>query len=52
MRCMSRRKSATAEAGTAAVKKFALAKEPAYYFNPKWSPDSKKIAFHDNRLKI
>ena len=38
-------------AGAAAVKKFALAPEPAYYFSPKWSPDSKKIAFYDNRLK-
>ena len=34
------------------MKKFALAKEPAYYFDPKWSPDSKKIVFHDNRLNI
>ena len=40
-----------AVAGAAAVKKFALAPEPAYYFGPKWSPDSKKIAFYDNRLK-
>ncbi|MDR3774079.1 MAG: PDZ domain-containing protein [Terracidiphilus sp.] len=39
-------------AGAAAVKKFPLAKEPAYYFDPKWSPDSKRIVFHDNRLKI
>jgi tricorn protease len=39
-------------AGSAAVKKFPLATEPAYYFDPKWSPDSKRIAFHDNRLKI
>ena len=39
-----------AVAGAAAAKKFALAPEPAYYFGPKWSPDSKKIAFHDNRL--
>ncbi len=38
------------KAGEPAVKKFALAAEPAYYFDPKWSPDSKKIAFHDNRL--
>ena len=37
-------------AGASAAKKFALAPEPAYYFGPKWSPDSKKIAFHDNRL--
>jgi tricorn protease len=41
-----------AVAGAAAVKKFALEKEPAYYFDPKWSPDSKRIVFHDNRLKI
>ena len=40
----------SAVAGAAAVKKFALAPEPAYYFDPKWSPDSKKIAFYDNRL--
>ncbi len=39
-----------AVAGAAPVKKFPLASEPAYYFNPIWSPDSKKIAFHDNRL--
>jgi tricorn protease len=38
--------------GTAAVKKFPLAPEPAYYFAPKWSPDSKRIAFHDNRLNV
>ncbi len=39
-------------AGGPAVKKFALAPEPAYYFQTVWSPDSKKIAFHDNRLNI
>lgn len=36
--------------GAQAVRKFPLAREPAYYFHPLWSPDSKKIAFHDNRL--
>ena len=40
----------TSEAGTATVKKFELAKEPAYYFDPHWSPDSRRIVFHDNRL--
>jgi len=40
------------EPGAAAVRKFPLASEPAYYFAPKWSPDSKRIAFHDNRLNI
>jgi tricorn protease len=39
-----------AVAGAPAVKKFSLGSEPAYYFNPLWSPDSKRIAFHDNRL--
>ncbi|CAN5343238.1 S41 family peptidase [soil metagenome] len=39
------------EEGAKAVKKFPLAREPAYYFSPLWSPDSKKIAFYDNRLK-
>ncbi|HME39500.1 MAG TPA: PDZ domain-containing protein [Steroidobacteraceae bacterium] len=41
-----------AQTGAAAVKKFPLAKEAAYYFSPKWSPDSKRVAFHDNRLNI
>jgi len=40
----------SAVAGTAPAKKFELAKEPAYYFDPVWSPDSKKLSFHDNRL--
>ena len=40
-----------AQSGAAAVRKFPLAREPAFYFAPKWSPDSKRIAFHDNRLK-
>ncbi len=39
-----------AQPGGAGVKKFPLAPEPAFYFAPKWSPDSKRIAFHDNRL--
>ena len=38
-------------AGAAAVKKFPLENEADYYFGPKWSPDSKKIAFYDNKLK-
>jgi tricorn protease len=35
-----------------AVKKFPLAPEATYYWNPVWSPDSKLIAFHDNRLNF
>jgi tricorn protease len=42
----------TTAAGAAQAKKFPLASEPAYYFDPKWSPDSKRIAFHDNRLNL
>ena len=40
------------QTGAGAVKKFALAPEPAYYSDPKWSPDSKHLCFHDNRLHI
>ena len=36
--------------GPDAVKKYPLSKEPTYYFGPMWSPDSKRIAFYDNRL--
>ena len=38
--------------GGAPVKKFPLAPEAAYYFAPQWSPDSRRIVFHDNRLNI
>ncbi len=38
------------QTASAPIKKFALAPQPAYYFAPQWSPDSKHIAFHDNRL--
>jgi len=42
----------TAVGGAAAVKKFPLAPEAAYYFDPVWSPDSKRIAFRDNRQRL
>jgi tricorn protease len=32
------------------VRKYRLSTEPTYYFHPIWSPDSKKIAFRDNKL--
>ena len=38
------------QTGSTPVRKFALAPEPAYYFAPLWSPDSRHIAFHDNRM--
>lgn len=34
------------------VRKFPISDEPAYYFDPKWSPNSRYITFHDNRLNI
>jgi tricorn protease len=42
----------TAVAGAAQVKKFPLAPDAAYYFDPVWSPDSKRIVFHDNRQRL
>ena len=51
-RFTSPRSPAASQAGAAAVKKFRAAPEPAYYFDPQWSPDSKRIVFHDNRLNI
>ncbi len=39
------------QTGSGPVKKFALAPEPAYYFEAVWSPDSKLITFYDNHLR-
>ncbi len=39
------------QTGAGAVRKFPLAAEPAYYTKPVWSPDSKRLAFRDNRLR-
>lgn len=38
--------------GTGETKKIAISPDSAYYTNPHWSPDSKLIAFHDNRLNF
>src|SRR5579884_2369824 len=35
-----------------AVKKIPLLDSPTYYFNPRWSPDSKRLSFTDNKLDI
>jgi len=32
------------------VKKINLGNPPSYFYNPVWSPDSKKIAYNDKRL--
>ncbi len=36
--------------GAGEVKKIKL--EPTFYYSPRWSPDSKKIAFNDKRLNL
>jgi tricorn protease len=38
--------------GMGEVTKIALGEKPAFYFAPRWSPDSKKIAYLDNHLNI
>jgi tricorn protease len=43
---------ATEAVDAKALRKYPIAPEAAYYFKPLWSPDSKKIAFYDNRLNI
>ncbi|THD77627.1 MAG: protease [Phenylobacterium sp.] len=40
-----------AQTGEGKARRYPLAPEPAYYFHPLWSPDSKKIAFSDNHLR-
>ena len=46
-RCTSPRRTASAP-----VKKIGLGNPPAYYYSPDWSPDSKKIAYEDQRLNL
>ncbi len=38
--------------GAGDAKKISISRDSAYYSNPRWSPDSKFIAFHDNRLNF
>jgi tricorn protease len=40
------------QSGFGAVKKINLGNPPSYFYGPKWSPDSKKIAFTDKRLNF
>jgi tricorn protease len=40
------------QTGEGAAKKFPLAGKSAFYFAPRWSPDSKQIAFSDNQLNL
>ncbi|MBT0671458.1 PD40 domain-containing protein [Novosphingobium profundi] len=36
----------------ASVRTIALDTQPTYYFEPTWSPDSRKIVFHDNKMRV
>jgi tricorn protease len=40
------------QSGAGATRKIAIAPDSAYYTGPQWSPDSKFIVFHDNRLNF
>ncbi|MGB6773360.1 MAG: PDZ domain-containing protein [Terriglobales bacterium] len=42
----------SSQTGAGEVKKFPLANDATYYFQPVWSPDSKLIVFHDNKMEI
>jgi len=42
----------SSQTGGGEVRKFPLASDSTYYFHPLWSPDSKLIAFHDNKMQI
>ena len=40
------------QTGMGEVKKISLGNPPSYFYEPKWSPDSKKVAFTDKRLNL
>jgi tricorn protease len=40
------------QSGEGETRKIALTAKYAYYSNPKWSPDSKHLAFDDNQLNL
>ena len=40
------------QSGLGAVKKISLGNPPSFFYNPTWSPDSKKIAYTDKRLNL
>jgi tricorn protease len=41
-----------AQSGLGPVKKFGLGDPPSFFYAPRWSPDSKKIAYTDKRLNL
>ena len=38
--------------GLGPVRKIALGEPPSFFYSPRWSPDSKKIAFTDKRMNL
>jgi tricorn protease len=38
--------------GLGAVRRIALGQPPSFFYSPRWSPDSKKIAYTDKRLNL
>lgn len=38
--------------GVGPVRKIALGNPPSFFYQPRWSPDSGKIVFHDKRLNL
>jgi tricorn protease len=38
--------------GLGAVRKIGLGQPPSFFYSPRWSPDSKKIAYADKRLNL
>ena len=40
------------QSGAGETKRFRLGETPGYYSNPAWSPDSKKLAFLDNAMRL
>jgi tricorn protease len=40
------------QSGLGTVKKISLGNPPSFFYNPRWSPDSEKIAYTDKRLNL
>ena len=38
--------------GAGPVQKISLGESPSFFYQPRWSPDSEKIVFHDKRLNL
>lgn len=40
------------QSGIGETRKITLGNPPSYFYSPMWSPDSKKLAYHDKRLNL